>query len=147
MDSTCCVREKKLTGNINPQYVKASNGRWMMKLICASCGAHKMRFVKERKGGKMDIYKGLSKMVGNRRLPFQEFKGEMHLPGGYAYCGPKTALNRRLARGNQWINRLDRVCRTHDIDYRDSGGDIMKKHQADQEMIQKINNFKNPMLN
>lgn len=45
------------------------------------------------------------------KLPF-----ELHLPG-YQFCGPGTKLNRRLARGDQGINSLDRACLDHDVFY------------------------------
>lgn len=45
-------------------------------------------------------------------LPF-----ELHLPGGYRYCGPGTKLKKRLARGDSGINKLDEACKLHDIAY------------------------------
>ena len=42
---------------------------------------------------------------------------ELHLPGGYRYCGPGTKLKERLARGDPGINKLDEACKTHDIAY------------------------------
>lgn len=42
---------------------------------------------------------------------------ELHLPGGYRYCGPGTRLKERLARGDPGINELDEACKTHDIAY------------------------------
>lgn len=45
------------------------------------------------------------------RLPF-----EMHLPK-YQYCGPGTKLAERLARGDKGINKLDELCKEHDIAY------------------------------
>lgn len=42
---------------------------------------------------------------------------ELHLPGGYQYCGPGTKLERRLKRGDPGINELDRACKEHDIAY------------------------------
>lgn len=42
---------------------------------------------------------------------------ELHLPGGYQYCGPGTKLQKRLARGDIGINKLDQACREHDIAY------------------------------
>lgn len=43
-------------------------------------------------------------------LPF-----EMHLPGGYQYCGPGTKLDERLKRNDPGINELDRACKQHDF--------------------------------
>lgn len=45
-------------------------------------------------------------------LPF-----ELHIPGGYNYCGPGTKLQKRLARGDKPINPLDEACKEHDIAY------------------------------
>lgn len=45
-------------------------------------------------------------------LPF-----ELHLPGGYRYCGPGTKLKERLARHEEGINPLDELCKSHDIAY------------------------------
>jgi hypothetical protein len=42
---------------------------------------------------------------------------ELHLPGGYQYCGPGTKLKKRLARGDPGINKLDQACKEHDIAY------------------------------
>jgi len=39
---------------------------------------------------------------------------EMHHPG-YNYCGPSTKLERRLARGDAPINKMDAGCQKHDI--------------------------------
>ena len=42
---------------------------------------------------------------------------ELHLPGGYQYCGPGTKLQKRLTRGDPGINKLDKACKEHDIAY------------------------------
>lgn len=42
---------------------------------------------------------------------------ELHLPGGYQYCGPGTKLKERLTRGDPGINKLDKACKDHDIAY------------------------------
>ena len=41
---------------------------------------------------------------------------EFHWPN-YHYMGPGTHLKKRLARGDQGINGLDRIAKAHDIDY------------------------------
>lgn len=41
---------------------------------------------------------------------------EIHIPG-YQYCGPGTDLQKRLARGDPGINKLDKACKEHDIAY------------------------------
>lgn len=58
------------------------------------------------------------------KLPF-----ELHLPGGYQFCGPGTKLEKRLARGDQGINHLDTACRAHDIAY--ISKDLATRHKAD----------------
>lgn len=42
---------------------------------------------------------------------------ELHIPGGYQYCGPGTKLQQRLSRGDPGINKLDQACKEHDISY------------------------------
>jgi len=42
---------------------------------------------------------------------------ELHIPGGYQYCGPGTKLKERLKRGDPGINKLDKACKDHDIAY------------------------------
>lgn len=59
------------------------------------------------------------------KLPF-----EVHIPGGYQYCGPGTKLQKRLARGDSGINPLDAACREHDIAYSQSK-DLDSRHKAD----------------
>jgi hypothetical protein len=44
-------------------------------------------------------------------LPF-----EVHLPG-YRFCGPGTRLQTRLKSGQRGVNKLDELCRGHDIAY------------------------------
>jgi len=39
---------------------------------------------------------------------------EMHLPG-YNYCGPFTKLDKRIARGDAPINKMDAGCQKHDF--------------------------------
>jgi len=75
---------------------------------------------KKTKGGGGLINKFIDK------LPF-----ELHLPGGYQYCGPGTKLKERIAQGQRGINKLDAACREHDIAYSTSGGDTEKRRLAD----------------
>lgn len=42
---------------------------------------------------------------------------ELHLPGGYQWCGPGTNVKQRLARGDSGINKLDAACKNHDLAY------------------------------
>ena len=91
-------------------------------------------------GGKIDFHKAITK------LPF-----EMHLPG-HRFTGPGTRLDKRLdANDNPLphsipINRVDAAAYRHDLAYRDAGDDLSKKHQADREMIQELDNIQNPTM-
>ena len=63
-----------------------------------------------------------------KRLPF-----EMHLPT-YRFCGPGTALKKRLARGERGIDPLDNACMEHDIAYAISE-DPVSRARADRKLI------------
>ena len=56
---------------------------------------------------------------------------------GYQYMGPGTHLEKRLARGDPGINRLDRLPKASDIDY-GRAKDLKEKWVADCKMIAKI---------
>lgn len=58
---------------------------------------------------------------------------EIHIPG-YQYCGPGTELQKRLARGDPGINKLDEACKKHDIAY-DSIQDSKERRRADKKLI------------
>ena len=88
----------------------------------------KRRARKLVRGGKLDLQKALSK-TGI----------EFHLPG-YQFAGPGTKLQKRLALGQQGINRLDRIARTHDIDY-SMAQNLQDKWKADDKMIRAIQNL------
>lgn len=62
------------------------------------------------------------------KLPF-----ELHLPGGYQYCGPGTKLRQRLQRGDPGINELDRACKQHDIEY-SLNDSLVNRHEADHRL-------------
>lgn len=62
------------------------------------------------------------------KLPF-----ELHIPGGYQYCGPGTRLHKRVARGDKGINPLDAACKVHDIAYSRSNN-LEDRHRADKEL-------------
>ena len=44
-EKTYCVKEKKITGNIDIQYITLSNGRKIMISKCSSCGSKKSTFI------------------------------------------------------------------------------------------------------
>ena len=80
---------------------------------------------KSIRGGKVDLQKALAK-TGI----------EFHLPG-YQFAGPGTKLQKRLALRQQGKNRLDRIAKTHDIDY-SRATSLHDKWKADDKMIQAI---------
>lgn len=61
---------------------------------------------------------------------------EVHLPGGYQYCGPGTKLHQRISRGDPGINRLDQACKDHDISY-SKYSDTYNRRIADRLLGQK----------
>ncbi|XP_023213408.1 uncharacterized protein LOC111616212 [Centruroides sculpturatus] len=67
---------------------------------------------------------------------------EMHIPG-YQYCGPFTKLHKRLERGDPGINRVDKVCKKHDVAYSKSKN-TADRHIADQEMLNELDLINNP---
>ena len=80
------------------------------------------------RGGKLDLQKALSK-TGI----------EFHLPG-YQFAGPGTKLEKRLALGQMGKNGLDRIARTHDVDYSNAKS-LQDKWIADDKMIRAISNL------
>ena len=84
---------------------------------------NKMR--SKQRGGKLDVQKALAK-TGI----------EFHWPG-YQYMGPGTHLEKRLKHGDPGKNRLDRISKTHDIDY-SRATSLKDKHKADGKMIASI---------
>ena len=85
----------------------------------------------KQRGGKLDLQKALAS-TGI----------EFHWPG-YQYMGPGTHLEKRLKRGDPGINRLDRISKTHDIDY-SRARSLKDKHKADRKMIKSIENLPGP---
>lgn len=61
---------------------------------------------------------------------------ELHLPGGYQYCGPGTKLEKRLLRGDEGINKLDQACKAHDIAY-SKHSDQFNRSIADKVLAEK----------
>ena len=88
---------------------------------------------RRQRGGKVDIQNLLSK-TGI----------EFHWPG-YQYLGPGTKLEKRLARGDPGINRMDKLAKQHDIDY-SRARNLRDKHKADTKMVKEINKFKNKRI-
>lgn len=67
-------------------------------------------------------------LLNNLNMP------EMHLPG-YNFCGPYTDLDKRLARGDQGINKLDEACKKHDVFYKEHK-DTESRQIADKILIE-----------
>lgn len=61
---------------------------------------------------------------------------ELHIPGGYQYCGPGTKLKERLARKDPGINKLDQACKEHDISY-SKYSDSANRSIADRALAEK----------
>ena len=53
MVKSYCVKEKRVTECLpgKERFVRAKNGRMMMKCVCASCGITKTKFVKQAGNG------------------------------------------------------------------------------------------------
>lgn len=60
---------------------------------------------------------------------------EIHIPG-YQYCGPGTDLDKRLARGDPGINKLDQACKIHDIEY-SKLKNSNERYNADKALVSK----------
>ena len=98
--SSYCIKEKKITEEVNPKYVLTKNGRMMRKSTSASCGITKTKSIK-KDGGAVDIHKAMLPL-----LP----KNGLTLPG-CKYCGPGNPLDL----GKHLIN--DGICMKHNYCY------------------------------
>jgi len=65
--------------------------------------------------------------------PFGSDTREKHIPG-YNYCGPGTAVEQRVRRGDYGINELDNACREHDVDYMLCADDKKALMEADAKL-------------
>lgn len=86
---------------------------------------------KNNKNNKKKVGRGVLNGLINK-LPF-----EMHMPGGYRYCGPGTDLKERLARGDEGINALDAACKEHDMVYEQNQDDMEVRKAADRELARR----------
>ncbi|KAJ8913889.1 hypothetical protein NQ315_005686 [Exocentrus adspersus] len=82
-------------------------------LIVEGDGCHRPRRVKSGGNGMIN------------KLPF-----ELHIPGGYQFCGPEACCS-RTAR-----NKSPR-CRKHDIAYLNNSENLTERHKADYELEQR----------
>jgi Phospholipase A2-like domain len=118
-----CLKCKQYTITIKPRVTKTKNKRSVIIGHCDICKGKKFKFIKNSKSGK-----GLLNSVINK-LPF-----ELHF-NKYQFCGPGTKLEKRLARGELGINKLDRACRDHDIHY-NKFSSAKDRHPADIKLAQ-----------
>ena len=94
-----------------------NNNRPMTRGTCAECGRTKTQFISKSIG---DLISKLGTVTSNIKLPWENFPGEMHLPG-HNFTGPGTALHLRLNPDNsakEWskpINKIDRAAYRHDL--------------------------------
>ena len=67
-----CVKQKKITECIpgSERFVKAKNGRTMMKCKCAECGITKTKFIKSQPG--RGIGETINKKIGDKIPGFQQ---------------------------------------------------------------------------
>jgi hypothetical protein len=87
---------------------------------------------------KIQIGEGIIQRIVEK-LPF-----ELHIPS-YNYCGPGTKLKKRLERGDKGINRVDEVCKRHDIAYSEAQNQEDIK-TADKQMLKELDEIENPTL-
>ena len=72
MVKSYCVKQKKQTECVpgSERYVKAKNGRLMMKCKCAECGITKTRFMKQTRG--RGVGETINKKIGDKIPGFQQ---------------------------------------------------------------------------
>ena len=132
-----CVKQRKYTNSIpeSEKIIKSKNGNFRIQSICSECGAKKSQFIKQKKGGSIDIHK----LIGKLPRPKSGFT-----PGNYKYMGPYNPLDKQLkydsntGKVQQWYvtpyNKVDEIAAHHDICY-----DIGKsKNECDQQMVRAL---------
>ena len=138
-----CVKERHETESIKPRYVKAKNGRMMMKSTCANCGITKSQFVKGSHGSGVDIHNAILKVAPKKGFV---------LPG-HNYTGPGNPLDKQLKYDpntgkilkiyQKPSGRTDAVSMQHDVDYsvcgnKPKGEQIKCKNAADRKMVKSL---------
>jgi len=88
--------------------------------------------MRSQSGIPKEVIKTGSGVFNNLLNTLRNLMPELHLPA-YNYCGPFTKLDKRLARGDKPINKLDAGCQQHDIFYRDHK-ETRERHVADKEL-------------
>ena len=58
---------------------------------------------------------------------------ELHLPGGYQFCGPGTHFEERQSLGQRGLNSLDKLCYQHDHAYHNTKDD-KQRYDADKKL-------------
>ena len=137
------------TSTKNLQVITTKDNKRVITGNCNDCNSKKIVFIgdgfNDELGGSFDISKVLSTL--GYINPWSKYPGELHIPGGYNYCGPGTRLDIRLDRNDkpkaneEPINATDAVCYQHDLDYREGGNALNKKHEADRVMIERLSNI------
>lgn len=76
MVKSYCVKNKIQTECVpgSERYVKAKNGRTMMKCICAKCGITKTKFVKSQSGGSINVA-SIKPYCGINEVPKNKYRG------------------------------------------------------------------------
>ena len=135
-----CVKQKKFTNYLSgsEKTIRSKNGKLMLKSICAECGAKKSQFIKQPKGGSLDIHK----LIGKLPRPKSGFT-----PGNYKYMGPYNPLNKQLkydpntGKVQEWYvkpyNKVDEIAAHHDICYQMG----KSKNECDQKMVNDLDNI------
>ena len=80
--SSYCIKEKKITEDVNPKYVLTKKWENDEKINLCIMSNNKDQ-IRQKRGGAVDIYKAM--------LPLLSKKG-FTLPG-YKYCGPGNPLD------------------------------------------------------
>ena len=94
------------------------------------CVSHEETMIVHKRQSAQRRGKGLVNSIINKLLV------QLHIPG-YQYCGPRTKLKERLARGDPGINPLDAACKEHDIAYSKNRDNLNTRHAADRVLTQR----------
>ena len=139
MEESYCVKERRKTKCVpRSEKIVEIKGRVMLRCKCASCGIIKYTFIKNKKGGLLDIHKAIGK------LP--KPKGGFTLPK-HKYTGPYNPLEKQLDENDQPLpgqepfNQVDAIALKHDICYRDNDNK-QGKLNCDKNMLDSLSQTK-----
>ena len=137
-----CVKCKKIKKSIDLKQITSKNNRLMLSGKCSVCNSKVFRFIKHGNGLLNNIMNKVSLPEMHMSLPdnIESEDGS----GKYSYCGPGTKLHKRLSKGHQGVNDLDRACMKHDIAY-DNNRDTKSRNEADNELAHISNKLANDM--